>query len=179
MFLFPSLAIADGSHEKRREESRGSEESCRSSRAKSRSNGPPKSCSDSREGSREGSREEAAREAAREAAQAAKAAKKASNKETSSLTTAEREELAATRESLAMVLKSLEALTSQRASRELHQVVLTDSPVVSQKPKGRNTRNSQKAKSSSQLQRLDSIMIKSYFSNFRQQRCPPGGNGHC
>ena len=122
---------------------------------------------------------EAAREAAREAAQAAKAAKKASNKETSSLTTAEREELAATRESLAMVLKSLEALTSQRASRELHQVVLADSPVVSQKPKGRNTRNSQKAQSSSQLQRLDSIMIKSYFSNFRQQRCPPGGNGHC
>lgn len=114
---------------------------------------------------------EIAREAAKEAAQAAKAAKaaKAAQKagkgreESTSLTTAEREELSATRESLAMVLKSLEALTSQNASRDLPQVALVKSPVVSQKRQGRNTKNSQKVQSSSQLQRLASIVVKAYI----------------
>jgi colicin import membrane protein len=111
---------------------------------------------------------EIAREAAKEAAQAAKAAKAAQKagkgrEESTSLTTAEREELSATRESLAMVLKSLEALTSQNASRDLPQVALVNSPVVSQKRQGRNTKNSQKVQSSSQLQRLASIVVKAYI----------------
>ena len=111
---------------------------------------------------------EIAREAAKEAAQAAKAAKAAQKagkgrEESTSLTTAEREELSATRESLAMVLKSLEALTSQNASRDLPQVALVNSHVVSQKRQGRNTKNSQKVQSSSQLQRLASIVVKAYI----------------